>query len=104
QCAVNNYSFVHELGHNLGMEHDDCATQRRPGAFNYGYAAETQGVRTVMAYPCACPNAGCRRLGFYSTPNLKFKDAPLGKNVGEDRPSYNAEILCRAAAIVSTYY
>jgi hypothetical protein len=61
-CIVGNYTFAHELGHNLGSHHapEDGAT----GAwktYGYGFKDYTANTRTVMAYA-----PGTRILNFSS--------------------------------------
>ena len=48
-CATGYYSFGHELGHNMGLNHareDSVGT----GAYSYSYGYKWTGYRTVMAY------------------------------------------------------
>ena len=68
-CISPNYSFVHELGHNMGCTHapvdldpGDC------GAYSYsrGYKNYSNNWRTIMAY-----SPGTRILRF-SNPNVKL--------------------------------
>ena len=73
ECAANNFSFAHELGHNLGSCHDrdtepDCA-----GAFPYsfGYRDPDGDFRTIMAYECKTGNH-CPRVNARSSPGLVF--------------------------------
>jgi hypothetical protein len=106
-CAVNNYSFVHELGHNLGLNHDRYVAGDVPATdYNFGYVMLPQAARTVMAYDHQCQDAGstCQRFGLYSTPGLRIRGVPIGVPFGEPNGAYNIEILCRTAPIVANYY
>ena len=87
-CEVNDYSFAHELGHNMGLNHDryavKCAGQaaprrpancqenipNRPYAHSYGYvnqqafspnAPMSKAWMTIMAYDWQCFDAGIPR-------------------------------------------
>lgn len=72
-CALSNYSLAHELGHNMGLDHDryvesDGATSTD---CNFGYIITVNGViaaRDVMAYDDECTDAGttCDRIAAYS--------------------------------------
>ena len=48
-CATGYYSFGHEMGHNMGLNHahgDPTGT----GAYPYSYGHKWPGYRSVMAY------------------------------------------------------
>ena len=58
-CATGYYSFGHELGHNMGAQHDHYAVTKYGQAagaywYSYGYVNTTKRWRTVMAYNDAC--------------------------------------------------
>jgi hypothetical protein len=106
-CAVNNFSFVHELGHNFGLNHDRyVAGEVSPTDYNFGYVALPKAVRTVMAYNNECADNGvvCQRYPLFSTAALTIKGAPMGKPFGEPNGAYNVETLCRTVPIVASYY
>jgi len=70
-CAVDNQSFPHEMGHNMGLRHDtfmDSAST--PYAYAHGYTDPPHGFRTIMAYNNACVAAGtsCTRVNYFSSP------------------------------------
>ena len=106
---AENILFAHELGHNMGLNHDrfeqewvgklapDHPDSNRPFPFSYGYvnqrmfepgAAASTEWRTIMAYPWQC----YERLSVHCAPILRFSNAdqtwdgdPLG--VPGDAPS-----------------
>lgn len=108
EYARDSKSLAHELGHNLGMDHDRAALGGGlPTSYGYGYVARTAGVRDIMAYPNACPFANCPRVLSYSTPNFIATTAsgsePLGRRITDADAAYNVEALCRNAAVVASF-
>jgi len=93
-CSLSNYSFAHELGHNIGMGHDRVADIAAGSSdCNYGYVFTKPKGRTVMAFSSSCD--GCTRYGLYSTPK-KFT-LPFIGTLGP------FGVACDAPASGSTY-
>lgn len=106
QCALNNLTFSHEIGHNIGMRHDRYAENGgNPEEYNYGYVLKNQKVRSIMAYDKECQDAGfsCRRLLTYCAPHIFIKDERFGVPIGNGNAAHNLEVLCRNAPIVSKF-
>jgi hypothetical protein len=107
ECAINNYSFSHELGHNFGMNHDrGVVNNASQDQFNFGYVSFAQGTRSLMAYndACASQNKNCRRLLYYSSPLVRVNGVVFGRSaMHPEGGAYNIEILCRAAPIVANF-
>ena len=99
-------TFVHEVGHLFGAEHDehrlDAVNVNPTHSYGQGYVDLESGFRTIMAYQLACDDAGisCRRLSLFSNPNLMHDDAP----VGDESSAYNACVLKRRGIYVSSFY
>lgn len=99
-CAVGNKSFAHELGHNMGADHDPAnAFPSPPAAFPYnrGYIQPGSQWRTVMAYGGPC--AGCTRIAHMSNP----RDLFAGAVTGSANVSNNAHVLNKTAKAIANY-
>ena len=90
-CFVDNYSFLHELGHNLGACHGPPSRMCLGGANAYGDSSHH--FRTILAYRSICgegSSSNCTRVPRYSS-----SDTSLGWHghaIGDDR-SNNAATL-----------
>ena len=112
--CTTNYTFAHELGHNLGLHHDRYKTisnDRRTYEYMHGYvnqrafrsgAPADKRWRTVMSYDLQCtdarfeplPNVGysCVPLRRFSNPDHTYQGDPLGvryndRSRGADGPA-----------------
>ena len=91
-CATGYYSFGHELGHNMGAQHDLFAVQKynqAPGAYwySYGYVNSSPAWRTVMAYGDAC--GGCTRIPWWSNPGVTYGGSPTGTATANNHLTLN---------------
>ena len=96
-CAVGNLSFPHELGHNIGSQHNP---ENGSGAtYPYGYGHYVDGIfRTVMSYVDPCPN-GCTRRPYFSNPEILFNGLPTGIDNARD----NARSINNTADTIANY-
>jgi len=80
-CISPNFSFAHELGHNMGARHDWYVDNDiTPYTYAHGYVDPQNRFRSVMAYNDACSSQGftCRRLLYWSNPAVGYGSAPMG--------------------------
>jgi hypothetical protein len=108
QCALHNFSAVHEIGHNMGMSHDrfvEKDAKPGPDEFNFGFVALELGTRSLMAYnnQCAQQKKNCTRLLQLSSPNVKVGGVPYGNPMNHPQAAHNVEVLCRNAPIAAKF-
>lgn len=96
-CAVGNLSFAHELGHNMGSQHNP---ENGSGpTYPYGFGHYVNGsYRTVMSYVDPCPN-GCTRRPYFSNPEVVFNGFPTGIDNARD----NARSINNTADPIANY-
>lgn len=116
-CVVSNYTLAHEMGHNMGLNHDWFVSQSTtPCEHHHGYsnqAAILQGTasptnqrwRTIMAYNDECANAGfnCTRLNRWANPALNYNGQPTGIAIGNPNPSDEVFGFKRFVCVVSQF-
>jgi peptidyl-Asp metalloendopeptidase len=96
-CVVGNLSFAHELGHNMGSQHNP--ENGSGAAFQYSYGHYVNGnFRTVMSYVDPC-TSGCTRRPYFSNPSVLFSGLPTGIEGSRD----NARSINDTADIIANY-
>ncbi|HQZ71957.1 MAG TPA: M12 family metallo-peptidase [Anaerolineae bacterium] len=86
-CATGYYSFAHEMGHNMGADHDwFVAGGTLPSSTAHGYVNVAARWRTIMAYNDRCqaqtPSVNCARLPYFSNPNINIGGLAAGVAAG----------------------
>ncbi|MCP4689607.1 MAG: PKD domain-containing protein [Desulfobacterales bacterium] len=100
-CATGTYSFAHELGHNMGAQHDrDHASFPGAYSYSYGYQHPSQYWRTVMSYNCP---SGCTRVNYWSNPDVTYGGDPMGVAVGQPDEADNRMTLNNRAYTVANF-
>ncbi len=91
-CAADNFSHPHEIGHNQGCDHNDGDGGLGCGEYSYSlghrFFASNQGYRTVMAYDTD-PSGTYTRIGYFSTPNRTYLGVPVGTADHDNTRSIN---------------
>ena len=95
--CVDYYSFQHEVGHNLGLQHDESnapSSTAFEGSYGYRWTGENNRTyRSVMAYS---PGT---RVPYFSNPEVSFEGGTTGANGAAN----NAGVLSAVASIAADY-
>lgn len=92
--TCSSQTLAHELGHNMGNQHNRAAGSIPPLLpFAYGYQSPKQTFRTIMAYNC--PD-GCPRINYWSNPDEWSFGEALG--IDHDANSSNSADNSRSMA------
>jgi hypothetical protein len=100
-CMTGYYSFGHEMGHNMGLNHarsDPTST----GAYFYSFGYKNPGnlFRTVMAYDCP---VSCPRILYFSNPTVTYGGNPTGVATGSPSAAHNALSLNNTRVTVANW-
>lgn len=77
-----NYTFHHELGHNMLCTHDVVNTTQ-PGTIPYAGWGDPQGCfRTIMAYQAACGTESCPVANIYSRSIDTYNCGGIDRSIG----------------------
>jgi hypothetical protein len=100
-CMTGYYSFGHEIGHNMGLNHAR-SDPTGPGAYSYsyGYKNPSNLFRTVMAYNCP---VSCPRVLYFSNPNVTYGGNPTGVSQVSASSAYNALSLDNTRVTVANW-
>jgi peptidyl-Asp metalloendopeptidase len=99
-CAVGNHSFAHEMGHNLGADHDRANGCSGLFPYSCGYQHAPQ-FRTIMAYPCA--GQPCPRENYWSSPEIFFLGIATGIVQGAAEAADNVTTLKQTVPIAARW-
>jgi hypothetical protein len=106
-CAVSpSFAFTHELGHNMGANHDRLEDAGKPALFPFSYDYVDPGFfRTIMAYPnvtCNVPG-GCPIIQHFSNPGVFVNGRPTGVQQGQPTAADNHQTLINTGPYVENY-
>lgn len=100
------YAFSHEMGHNMGAQHDRMNADSQ-GAYPYAYGfqnpngSSSSRFRTIMAYPCLFTD--CPAVNFWSNPSVKVKSVASGVDSSQPNSANNALTLNNTGATVAAF-
>jgi len=96
-CATGYYSFAHELGHNLGCQHDQANAGNGAYSFSYGHRSSGNQWRTIMSY------APGMRIQHFSSPSIEYSGEATGVAEGGVNPADNAETIRLLASAMAGF-
>ncbi|MCX6356125.1 MAG: M12 family metallo-peptidase [Candidatus Aureabacteria bacterium] len=99
-----NYAFAHELGHNMGCQHDRANVYGSHGAYpySYGYQEPSGAFHTIMAYSYGCPGS-CPVIAHFSNPAVYYDGRPTGVDYLAPDAADNARTLNMTASTVANF-
>lgn len=106
---ANRFTYAHETGHVLGARHDRFvyANSDDPPAEGYNRAMVLYNhqVRTIMAYndDCKDKNLDCTIIPFFSNPDIKFYETPIGLPLEHPFPADNHRRMNLNRGFVARY-
>jgi hypothetical protein len=98
-CATGNYTFGHEIGHNMSARHDRTAdsTDGSPFNYNHGYLDNGNNFKTIMG------TGSNTRIQYFSNPNVLFGGAVTGVAEGDALAADNRLTFQNTALTVSNF-
>jgi hypothetical protein len=100
-CATGNYTFGHEIGHNMSARHDRTAdnTDGSPFNYNHGYlfTVNPNNYKTIMG------TGGNTRIQYFSNPNVLFDGAATGVVEGDALAADNRLTFQNTSLTVSQF-
>ena len=98
-CATGNYSFGHEIGHNMAARHDRANdnTDGAPFDYNHGYVDSSNGFKTIMG------TSSDTRISNFSNPNVLFGGAVTGVAEGDPLAADNRLTFQNTSLTVSNF-
>jgi hypothetical protein len=94
--ARDNYTMLHEIGHNHGAGHDAAGSTR---LFSYSRGMKwANRFRSIMSY--RCDGAACDRIPRFTNPSLTFS----GTKIGDVETGNNSRTLRQTRCFVAGWF
>ena len=101
-CASGNFSFAHELGHNMGCGHERGNADEQ-GLYSYSRGFRFLGSDGVTSYRTVMAYEPGTRVGYFSNPNISFMGTPTGVTIGQANEAFNAQTINNSASTVANW-
>lgn len=109
QCAAENWSLAHEVGHNRGCAHNrEDASVLGPWSYGYGHRwfdDEGIGYRTIMSYDSAPEGEPAihTRIPYLSNPDASYFGDPVGVPIGQVGEAHNAQVHINTTTVCAQF-
>ncbi len=104
--CFSNFTFAHEIGHNMSARHDRdealVGPEGAPFTYNFGYVDNTRKFYTIMAYRSSC-SGSCTGIQYFSNPDVTFNGGATGIAEGQPRAADNRKTHNNTALTVSNF-
>ncbi|MEV0176787.1 reprolysin-like metallopeptidase [Streptomyces sp. NPDC050803] len=104
--AITHYSFAHEIGHNLGANHDWTTEPSQPNNGAAGYFPKKGDWSTVMAYESSCRTStkgSCGRINRFSNGTQKYRGEKLGTSLTATHAADSSQFFETSGKAVAAY-
>ncbi len=104
ECAADNWTLAHEVGHNQGCAHDRDNSSNEglfPYSYGYHFTGDSRGWGTIMAYDDA--ENTWQRVGHFSNPNISYDGAATGVPIGSPGEAHNASTINSSRVVVAGF-
>jgi peptidyl-Asp metalloendopeptidase len=110
-CATGNFSFAHELGHQMGLFHDRVTAGAGADPYwNYGFVSPSYTWKTIMAWdPPGCPSNElgkpyCPRVNAWSDGGSRgVPIGTIGVSSTSFGPANNADALNKSIPVAANF-
>ena len=97
-CAVDNFTLGHEVGHLQGARHNPEADGKTwPFRYGHGYHVRLLSKKTIMARTCPGVSGRCPRINYLSNPDVELDGATLGTEEWHNNARVLRETACRVS-------
>mgnify|MGYP001825315924 CR=1 FL=1 len=108
QCAAENHTLAHEVGHNRGCAHNrEDANVLGPWSYGFGHRwfdGSGQGLRTIMSYDTPPDDEEeYIRIPYFSNPDVDYFGDPIGVPIGQSGEAHNAQVHINTTEVCAQF-
>jgi hypothetical protein len=104
--CIPGFTLAHELGHNMGLNHDRYVEPAAPASkYNFGYVQVAQRIRDIMSYPnrCTAARVVCVLKNLFSNPRKIVSGVPFGIVAGKPGAADASRRLNETRTAIASY-